>query len=162
MSVLPSDWWLSIHLSIHPSAPPPIVISLLRHHSRYLRPCALMYAIFKVDLNTPHVELLDSRTTTQQNGSRCHRSQHPIQCKCPLNPVNPPSQHGGAQQESEEARGKCDMVPPPPRWEPIQETSAHEARKLTVTWTQQQLNTKNKKNIVWESPRCKEEKSKHQ
>lgn len=67
---------------------------------------------------------------------------HPIQCKCPLNPVNPLSQHGGAQQESEEARGNCDMVPPPPRWEPIQETSAHEAQQLAVTFTRQQLKYK--------------------
>lgn len=64
--------YLSIFLSIHL---PTAYISLLCRHPRYLRTCALMYAIFKSDLNTPHVELLDSRATTQQNGSRCQHSQ---------------------------------------------------------------------------------------
>lgn len=67
--------YLSISISIQLSAKPPIVISRLCRHSRYLRTCALMYAIFKSDLNTPHVELLDSCAATQQNGSRCQRSQ---------------------------------------------------------------------------------------
>lgn len=118
--------------------------SLLCRHPRYLRTCALMYAIFKSDLNTPHVELprMGRDDTAEWEPLPTFSALHPIQCKCPLNPVNPLLLHGGAQQESEEARGNCDMVPPPPRWEAIQETSARGARQLAVTLIRQQLKYK--------------------
>lgn len=66
------------------------------------------------------------------------RVPNPTRCKCPHNPVNPPLdvwrsreiESGMSRKSRERARGEYDIVPPPPRWDLIEETSARYKVKL--------------------------------